>query len=209
VTTFITLASVAATIALVALLATIFAPDWTAALRLKLVEHRYFRFRNLRHRLRGWKQELMLAAGIGVIATLSATVYRADGRVEHLGVLSHRVVTTAGVQFLKNCFLNTEEAENMNWHAMGTGSTAEAVGDTALQTEVESRVSGTQSSGGTGIYRTVATITATAPRDVREHGLFDASSGGDLMDRSVFASVNLGTNDSIQFTYDLTFTAGG
>ena len=41
---------------------------------------------------------------------------------------------------------------------------------------------------------------------VTEHGLFDAASGGTLMDRSVFAAINVGDGDGIEFTYELTIT---
>ena len=92
---------------------------------------------------------------------------------------------------------------------MGTGSTAEAIGNTALVTAVESRVSGTQGEGASvNIYRTVATITATSARAIVEHGLFNAATVGTLMDRSVFTVINLSTNDAIQFTYELTVPAG-
>jgi len=43
---------------------------------------------------------------------------------------------------------------------------------------------------------------------VTEHGLFNASSAGTLMDRTVFSAINVVNGDSIQFTYELTATAG-
>jgi hypothetical protein len=70
---------------------------------------------------------------------------------------------------------------------MGTGAVAENVTDTALGTQVETRATGTQVEGASAnIYRTVATITATASRAITEHGVFSASTGGTLLDRSVF-----------------------
>lgn len=128
---------------------------------------------------------------------------------DDLGVLSRKVITTAGVNWLATAFINTVEAEAANQHAMGTGAGAEAIGDTALTTEVESRVAGTQSNPSGNVYRTVATITATATRAVVEHGIFTASSGVTLWDRSIFTVINLAIGDSIQFTYNLTLTAGG
>ncbi|MGK2934345.1 MAG: hypothetical protein ACSLFE_03770 [Gemmatimonadaceae bacterium] len=166
--------------------------------------------KNLPTRLRGIKQELMLVAGIGILSELSLIHIRLDGTAENLGVVSRRVITTAGVNFIRDAFRNVTEAELMNYHASGTGAVAEAVGDTALGTEVEAaRVAGTQSGPSAGVYRTVATIAYTATRAITEHGVFSATSAGTLLDRSVFSAVNVVNGESIQFQYDLTFPSGG
>lgn len=170
-----------------------------------------WKWRNLRHRLRGWKAELFTWLGIGCVAQLVLTVRRANGAVEPLGVVSRRVVTNVGVTFIRDAFMNTVELEAMNAHGIGTGNTAEAVGDTALVTEVETRVTGTQSTPASNQYTTTGTITATAARVVVEHGVFNSTtvSGSKLFDRSVFAAINLGIGDSLQAAYTLTLTAGG
>jgi hypothetical protein len=166
-----------------------------------------WKMRNLRHLLRGAPD--MVAGRVRPVGRLYVTVLRADGRREAHGLVSTRVVTTAGVNALADAFQGTFTLSNFKYHGMGTGNVAEAVGDTALGTEVESRATGTQTEGASAnIYRTVATITATAGRAITEHGIFSASSSGTLLDRSVFAAINLSTNDSIQFTYDLTLPAG-
>lgn len=152
--------------------------------------------------------KLIKAPVVTIQSTLAAKIVRADGAVEDLGVISRRVITTVGVGFIVDAHQNLVELEILNFHAMGTGSVAEAIGDTTL-TEVESRVSGTQSEPAANQYRTVATITATAARAITEHGIFSASTVGTLFDRSVFTVVNLAIGDSIQFTYTLTYTAGG
>lgn len=140
---------------------------------------------------------------------LEARIVRADGTIQDLGVISRRVITTAGVNFIVSAHQNTVELETINFHAMGTGGTAEAIGDTALVTEVETRSSGTQSAPAGNQYRTIGTITATAARVITEHGLLSASTGGTLFDRSLFSAINLGIGDAIQFTHTTTYTAGG
>jgi hypothetical protein len=127
------------------------------------------------------------------------------------GLLSERVITTAGVTFLATAFVNTVEPELINFHAAGTGTTAEAIGDTALVTEVESRATGTQSNPSAGVYRSVGTVSFTATRTIAEHGILTASSAGTLWDRSVFSGSTIGvvSGDSIQFTYNLTLSSGG
>jgi hypothetical protein len=132
------------------------------------------------------------------------------GCVRDLGILGRRVITNAGRDFLVDAFQNTVEIDAMHYHGSGTDNTAEAVGDTTLGTEVESRANGSQTEGGSSnIYRSIGTCAYTQTRSIVEHGLFSAASSGTLWDRTVFASIGVDNGDSIQFTYDLTVTAGG
>lgn len=171
---------------------------------------RLWKIRNLPHRLRGWRAELLTLLGLGTVAALSVKVLHADGSVTDLGVVSRRSVTNAGVGFLTDAFQNLVEIENMNWHDSGTGTTAENVTDTALVTPAgPARVSGTQSEPASNQYRTTATIAYTATLAITEHGLFSASTVGTLWDRSVFTAVNVVNGESIQFQYTLTINAGG
>lgn len=141
---------------------------------------------------------------------------KADGEILDLGLAGMRVVTTAGVGFIVDAFQNSVELENMKYHGLGTGNTAEASGDTALVTELtteynpnSTRATGSLTEGASGnIFRTVGTNTVDASAAVVEHGIFSASSAGVLLDRTVFSVVNLASGDSLQTTYDLTFTAG-
>jgi hypothetical protein len=167
--------------------------------------------RNLRHRLRGIPQELYRIADLKNRAQLSLKVFRADGTVEDLGVVSRRVVTTAGVAWLATAFTNTVEPEILNFHDCGTGSTAESSAQTTLVTPFGgSRVSGTQSTpGSTNIYRSVATIAFTSTLAIVEHGIFTASTSGTMFDRSLFSAINVINGDSIEFTWELTLPAGG
>ena len=150
-----------------------------------------------------------IARAIEFASELSAILIKADGTRIDMGVISRRVVTNAGVAFLANCFTNTAEPENMNFHDSGTGVAAEAVGDTTITPAGPARVSGTQSNPTSNQYRTVATISYTATLAITEHGLFSASTAGTLWDRSVFTAINVVNGDSIQFTYTLTINAGG
>lgn len=172
-------------------------------------ERALFRLRNLPTRMRGWLQGTTRNVGnLKLAAELQATLIRASGARVDYGVVSRRVVTTAGVGFITDAFQNLVELEAMNNHASGTGTTAEAVGDTALVTEVATRVVGTQSEPSANVYRTVATIPYLATLAITEHGVFSAAAAGVLLDRSVFSAINVVNGDSIQFTYSLTTTAG-
>jgi hypothetical protein len=152
-------------------------------------------------------------------ATLEARLKRADGSVVNYGVLSYRVVTDAGVAFLVDDWdANGQDISTMNYHGCGTGTNAEAVGDTALQTESttalnpdSTRATGTRSQPAANQYRSVGTLTFDASAAVTEHGLLSqsATGGGTLWDRSQFSAINVVSGDSIQFTYTVTLTSGG
>jgi hypothetical protein len=141
--------------------------------------------------------------------------------VEDYGVVSHKVVTTTGVNFIVDAFQNLTELELFKFHGIGTGVTAEAVGDTALGTELttqynpdNTRATGTQVEAAANIYQTVGTNTLDSGTPaVTEHGILTqaATGGGTLIDRSVFSAINLnGANgDGLQTDYRLTCSAGG
>jgi hypothetical protein len=155
-------------------------------------------------------------------SALRGTVIRGDGRVEVLGLLSEHVITTAGVGFLVDAWQNLTELENLKYHGIGTGVGAEAVGDTALGTELttqynpdNTRATGTLTEGASAnIFRTVGTNTLDSGTPaVTEHMILSqaATGGGTGWDRSVFTAINLnGANgDGLQTTYDLTASSGG
>lgn len=185
------------------------------------------RFYQLKNHLRpgfiwGWIQIQAAKAfnkifGVAVLTSELKAVLVHAGTEHDLGVLSRRVVTTTGVGFVTDAWRNSTELENMKYHGCGTGTTAEAAGDTALVTESttalnpdSTRATGTLAGSGT-TFQTVGTLTFDNTAAVTEHGLFSqaATGGGVLFDRSVFSAINVVSGDSIQFTYTVTLTAGG
>jgi hypothetical protein len=164
----------------------------------------------------GLRLRVLRAAALSVfkgditpVGRLYARVIRSNGDVENLGLISTKVVTDAGVQYLVDALQNLVEPENFKYHASGTGTTAEAASQTALVTEVASRTAGSQAEGASAnIYRTVAIIAYAAPFAITEHGVFSANAAGTMLDRSLFAAINVLSGDSIEFTYDLTLPSG-
>lgn len=143
--------------------------------------------------------------------TLSAVLIKSDGQKINYGVLSHHVVTTAFVNFLTDQ-LQTESTliGDFKYHDSGVGSTAENISNTAIETtDGESRAVGTQAEAAANIYQSVATINYTTTKAITEHGIFNDPTAGTLLDRSVFAVINVNNGDAIQFTYNLTISAGG
>lgn len=152
-----------------------------------------------------------------MLGTLRLVHLSRAGAPRDYGLVSTRVVTTAGVGFMIDAWQNLVEMELMKFHGIGTGVTGEAVGDTGLVAELSTqystdstRATGTLAEAAANIFRTVGTVTVDAGVAITEHGVFSQASapGGVLLDRSVFAAVNLVSGDSLQLTYDYTLTAG-
>lgn len=173
----------------------------------------------LRVAAKGLIRGLVKAEGVFGVGRLYATVIRANGAIEHLGLVCTKVITDAGVAFLVDDWdANGQDISTMNFHGCGTGTNAEAAGDTALQTESttalnpdNTRATGTRSQPAANQYRTVGTLTFDGSAAITEHGILSqaATGGGSLWDRSVFSAINVASGDSIQFTYTCTVSAGG
>jgi hypothetical protein len=133
------------------------------------------------------------------------------GDRNNYGVVGRRVVTTAFINYLRDC-INPNVGSDptiFKYHDMGTGIGAEAIGNTGLGTPWGgARVSGTQSASVAKTYITVATITVNNTFAITEHGVFSAATSGTLMDRTVFAAKTLQSGDGIEFTYSLTIHDG-
>lgn len=166
---------------------------------------------------RGWfavkASDLMVktVGGTAMTSALEAKLIKGGGSIVDLGVLGYRVVTTAFVNFVVDQ-LQTETSVfgDFKYHDSGVGTTAEAVGDTTMETtDGESRATGTQTESAANQYRSVGTISYTTTKAITEHGLFNDPTAGTLMDRTVFSAINVVSGDSIQFTYTLTVSAGG
>lgn len=124
----------------------------------------------------------------------------------------NKKITTAFRDYLTTALSSTNNQVNLfKYHDFGTGAVAESTADTGLGAAVsEARATGTQNSTG-GTYTSVATVTFSSSYAITEHGMFSqaAKPGGVLMDRTVFAAVNVVSGDSIQATFTLSIADGG
>jgi len=153
--------------------------------------------------------------GAEMFGFLSAIVQKTDGSTKDYGLVSVREVTTAFALRLADAMATSGDViDNFNQHKMGAGSTAETSADTALVTAQAGAQGATGNAAAThgatsNIYRTVGTLTAGSAYGCREHGVFNASTGGILLDRSVVTNIDLNTDDVVTWTYELTVNAGG
>lgn len=143
---------------------------------------------------------------------LSLVAIKADGSRVNYGIVGQRVVTTAFVNYLVDQ-LQTETSDfgDFKFHDTGEGTTAAAIGNTDIETtDGIARVTGTQEEGASAnIYKSVATMVYDSTKGITEHGLFNALTGGILLDRTVFAVVNVVDTESIEFTFEITANSGG
>lgn len=115
------------------------------------------------------------------------------------------LVTTAGKSHIAaKIAATTNSPVAMTHMAIGTGSTAAAVGDTTLGTE-GGRVTLTNAVVSTNTVTYTATFPAgTGTGAVTEAGVLNAGSGGTLLCRTVFPVVNKAAGDSIAITWVVT-----
>jgi hypothetical protein len=113
------------------------------------------------------------------------------------------LVVTDGKEFVASRMKDATTTA-MSHMAVGTGSTAAAAGDSALGSEAErNALTSTTVSGADITY--VATFAAgEGTGALTEAGLFNASSSGDMLCRTVFPVVNKGQNDQMSVTWTVT-----
>jgi hypothetical protein len=115
------------------------------------------------------------------------------------------LVVSDGKDFVASRMKDTTDAA-MSHMAIGTGSTAAAAGDSALGSE-SARVALTSTTVSSNVITYVATFPANTPSSaaaITEAGLFNASSAGTMLCRTVFDVVNKGTADSMTITWSVT-----
>jgi hypothetical protein len=92
----------------------------------------------------------------------------------------------------------------MSHMALGADNTAAAVGDTALGSELGRVVLASDTSSGAIVTYTASFPAGTATGANVEAGIFNASSGGTMLCRTVFAVVNKGVDDAMAITWAIT-----
>ncbi len=113
------------------------------------------------------------------------------------------LVVTAGKNYVASR-MKDATATAMSHMAVGSGSTAAAAGDTALGSQL-SRIALTSTTVSSNEITYVATFAAgSGTGAVTEAGIFNASSSGTMLCRTVFSVVNKGSADSMTITWVVT-----
>jgi len=119
------------------------------------------------------------------------------------------LVVDAGLVFITSRMTGTSKAV-MSHMALGSGTTAAAAGQTDLVSVLGSREA-IDSATLTGSNKAVAYASSFEAGDatgaVTEAGIFNASSGGDMLCRTVFSVVNKAADDTMSITWTVTLAA--
>lgn len=137
---------------------------------------------------------------------LDIVVYDADGNIKDQREVPN-IVTTAGKTFIASRIAGAS-SNVMGWMEVGTDNTAAAVGQTALIAPVSLSRTALSVSGGTPSTNTVqfaCTFGAgTGTGALTEAGVFNASSSGTMLCRTVFSVINKGASDTMTITWTVT-----
>ena len=121
---------------------------------------------------------------------------------------STNIVTTVGKGYVASFLYSAALAAatfTMKYMAVGSDTTAELVGNTALGVEL-GRHTGTASNTG-AIYTIVATFAAgSGTGAITEYGILSSNTAGSLLNRLTTAVVNKGASDTLTVTANLTFS---
>jgi hypothetical protein len=121
------------------------------------------------------------------------------------------LVVNTGLAYIASRMKDTADAA-MSHLAIGSGTTAAAGADATLGTEL-ARVALTSSTLVTttatndGIQYVATFLPATGTGAVTEAGVFNASSSGTLLCRTVFPVINKGASDTLTITWKVTIEA--
>ena len=113
------------------------------------------------------------------------------------------LVVTDGKQFVASRMKDTTKAA-MSHMAIGTGSTAAAAADSALGSQADRNALTSTTVSGTAVTYVASFGAGEGTGAITEAGLFNASSSGDMLCRTVFAVVNKGQNDAMSITWTVT-----
>jgi hypothetical protein len=143
----------------------------------------------------------MLNDQIKITGQVRIVVTGADGQIKDQREIKNLVVTT-GKGFIAARMVGTPT--EMSHMALGASSTAAAAGDTALGSELGRVALASDSATGAVVTYTASFPAGTATGAIVEAGVFNASSSGTMLCRTVFAVVNKGADDAMSVTWAIT-----
>lgn len=118
----------------------------------------------------------------------------------------HNLVVTTGLQHIADQLSSSPGGSAMSHMGIGTGATAAALGDTTLQTELDRNALTSRTDAGAVITYVGSWAAGDGTGAITESGIFNASSSGTLLARSVFSVVNKAAADTLVITHTITFS---
>jgi len=146
-----------------------------------------------------FNKETMKATG-----KVNVALYDQQGNLKQTQTINNLVVDD-GLDYIASRMKDTSETA-MSHMEVGTGTTSPVAGDSALETAIAgSRVSLTSTTVTSNAIEYVGDFPAgTGTGAVTEAGVFNDSSAGTLLCRTVFSVVNKGADDTLKITWTVT-----
>ncbi len=137
---------------------------------------------------------------------MTLIVRRASGDIET--VHKDNIIVNVGFDFIADAIGKSASRPSvMGFIALGTGTTAAAASQSALVSELDRNAATDAHTVGTKAFSFTAEF---PPGDgtgaITEAGVFNAASGGIMLDRVVFPVVNKGADDSLTAVFTFTMS---
>jgi len=146
---------------------------------------------------------------LGMTGRLTIVLKGADGKVKDVREVKNLVVNT-GLGHITTRMLGTSQGV-MSHMALGAGTSPAAAGDTALGSQLGSRKAFDSVAQSGSNNESIVYVTTFNPGEstgaVTEAGIFNASTSGTMLCRTVFSVVNKGAADTLQVTWTVTLSA--
>lgn len=154
------------------------------------------------------------SSAVKVRGFVECVQYDTDGSILKKMDFSENIVTNAGLAAIAGLVGNTGAITAFSYIALGTDSTAAAASQTTLVAETAvsgltrtaatvSRVTTTQTND---TLQFVYAFTAAGSADIKEVGIFNASSSGTMLARKVVTTFSLASGQGFTVTYKIVFS---
>lgn len=141
---------------------------------------------------------------INVKGDVSIRLYDERGNLKDSRDIKNLVVNT-GLTFIASRMIGTSQGV-MTHIGLGSGSTAPAAGDTALESLLGTReILDSSTTPATGVILYKSTFEqGDATGAITEAGIFNASSGGTMLCRTTFGTITKSAQDTLEITWQIT-----
>jgi hypothetical protein len=142
--------------------------------------------------------------GVSLKGTWKATLRGPDGKVKTTK-RGRNLITTAGKSLAAD-LIGVTGGTKLTHIAIGTSSTAAAVGQTALQGSELARSAATVTDPSNTVNMTVTFGAGTGTGTIEECGIFNAASLGTMFSRFLTGTITKGAADSLTIDWTLTIS---
>lgn len=147
---------------------------------------------------------VFLRSGARVIGRVKIELRGPDGQLKCCEVVPNLVVTT-GLQHIADQMSDQSQAA-ISHMAVGTGTTAAAAGDTALESELDRNELDSVTRSGASVIYVCTWAAGDGTGALTEAAMFNQASAGTMLCRTVYAVKNKAAGDAMTLTWTVTFS---